>query len=94
VAAGPAGAAVDLAVRRAPGGAVIVELAAPEASATGVIARERLETLLDSALRDRRGDISLVLAGAVADALGGAVYAASDPKRGLVLELELVASLP
>ena len=78
----------------ASGGAVIVEIAAPEASATGVIDRARLDTLLDTALRDRRGDFSLVLAGAVADALGGAVYFASDAKRGLVLELQLVACPP
>jgi hypothetical protein len=64
-----------------------VEITAPQA--TGVIGRARLDTLLDTALRERRGDLSLVLAGAVADALGGTVYVASDSKRGLVLELYL-----
>ena len=89
-AASATGAAIELAVRSASGGAVIVEIAAPDVSATGVIDRARLDTLLDTALRDRRGDFSLVLAGAVADALGGAVYFASNAKRGLVLELQLV----
>jgi len=93
VAASPTGAPIELAVREAPGGPVIVEIAAPEASATGLIDRARLDTLLDTALRDRRGDLSLVLAGAVADTLGGAVYFALDSKRGLVLELQLVAYL-
>ena len=93
-AASPTGAPIMLAVRDAPGGAVIIEIAAPEASATGVIDRARLDTLLDTALRDQRGDLSLVLAGAVADALGGAVYFASDSRRGLVLEVQLVACPP
>ena len=90
-AAGPTGAPIELAVRDPSGGAVIVEIAAPDASASVVIDRARLDTLLDTALRDRRGDLSLVLAGAVADALGGAVTFASDSTRGLVLELQLVA---
>jgi hypothetical protein len=89
-AASPTGAAIELAVRSASGGSVIVEIAASDASAMGAIDRARLDTLLDTALRDRRGDFCLVLAGAVADALGGAVYFASNAKRGLVLELELV----
>jgi hypothetical protein len=89
-AASPTGAAIELAVRSASGGSIIVEIAAPDASAPAVIDRALLETLLDAALRDRRGDFSLVLAGAVAEALGGAVYFASNSKRGLVLELELV----
>jgi len=93
-AAGPTGAPIELAVRDASGGSIIVEIAAPEASASVVIDRARLDTLLDTALRDRRGDFSLVLAGAVADALGGAVTFASDAKRGLVLELHLVACPP
>jgi signal transduction histidine kinase len=94
VAASPTGAPIELAVRGASGGAVIVEIAAPGASASLVIDRARLDTLLDTTLRDRRGDFSLVLAGAVADALGGAVTCASDSKRGLVLELQLVACPP
>jgi hypothetical protein len=93
-AASPAAAPIELAVRDAAGDAVILEIAAPRASAAGVIPRARLDTLLDAALRDRRGDFSLVLAGAVADALGGAVYFASDPDRGVVLELQLVVRSP
>ena len=93
-AASPTGASIELAVRDASVGSVIVEIAAPEASAMGAIVRARLDTLLDTALRDRRGDFSLVLAGAVADALGGAVTFASDSKRGLTLELQLVACPP
>ncbi len=93
-AASPAGAPIELAVGGASGGSVIVEIAAPGAAAGVVIDRARLDTLLDTALRDRRGDFSLVLAGAVADALGGAVYFAWDSKRGLVLDLELVACPP
>ena len=92
LAASPTGAPVELVVRDASSGSVIVEIAAPAASASGAIDRARLETLLESALRDRRGDFSLILAGAVADALGGAVYAAANSRRGLVLELQLVAS--
>jgi signal transduction histidine kinase len=88
-AASPTGAPIELAVRDASGGSVIVEIATRAASATAEIGRARLDTLLDTALRDRRGDFSLVLAGAVADALGGAVYFASDSQRGLVLELQL-----
>jgi hypothetical protein len=89
--ASPAGAPIDVTVTAAAG-AVIVAIAAPRASATGVIERARLDTLLGTVLLDRRGDFTLVLAGAVADALGGAVTFASDPARGLVLELLLVAS--
>jgi len=93
-AASPTGAPIELAVRDASAGTVIVAIAAPMASATGVIDRARLDTLLDTALRDRRGDFSLVLAGAVADAVGGAVTFASDSQCGLVLELQLVAGPP
>jgi len=45
--------------------------------------------LLDTALRDLRGDVSLVIAGAIADALGGAVHLASSAQSGLVLALRL-----
>ena len=93
-AASPTGAPIELAVREASRGVVIVEIVAPEAAASAVIDRSRLDMLLDTAIRDRRGDFSLVLAGAVADALGGAVYFAWDSKRGLSLELQLVACLP
>jgi hypothetical protein len=90
--ASPTGAPVDLAVGAATAGSIVVEIAAPRASATGAISKARLDTLLDTVLLDRRGDFTLVLAGAVADALGGAVTFASDPERGLVLELQLVVS--
>ena len=73
LAASPTGATIRLAVRDAPAGAVVVEIAAPEATGLGAIAVERLDTLLDTTLRDLRGDFSLVLAGALADAVGGAV---------------------
>ena len=88
------GAPIGIAVRRPDpsDGSVIVEIAAPAASVTAVIDRARLDTLLDTALRDRRGDLSLVLAGAIADASGGSVSFASDAKRGLVLELQLLAA--
>ena len=69
-------------------GAVAVELAAPEATGLGAIAVERLDTLLDTTLRDLRGDFSLVLAGALAEAVGGAVTLASSPESGLVLALQ------
>jgi hypothetical protein len=93
-AASPTGAPIELALREVSGATVIVEIVAPAASASGVIDRERLDTLLETALRDRRGDFSLVLAGAVADALGGAVYFAADAKRGHRLELQLVVCPP
>jgi hypothetical protein len=92
-AASPTGAAIELAVRDASSGWVIVEIVAPAVAAVGAIDRARLDILLDTALRDRRGDFSLVLAGAVAEAVGGRVYFASNSKRGLVLELELVECL-
>jgi hypothetical protein len=92
LAASPSRAQIDLAVREAGAGAVIVAITAPEASALAAIERAPLDALLDADLRARRGDLSLVLAGAVAEALGGAVHVASDPKRGLVLELQLVAA--
>ena len=93
IGASPTGASIDLAVRSADG-AVIVEVAAPAASmsTTSPIERARLDALLDTALRDRRGDFTLVLPGAVADALGGAVYCSWDAARGLVLELLLAAA--
>jgi hypothetical protein len=92
LAASPTGAPIELAVRDVSSGSVVVEIAAPAASASAAIDRARLDTLLGSALRDRRGDFTLVLAGAVADAVGGAVYVESNSRRGLVLELQLVVS--
>jgi hypothetical protein len=90
LAASASGAPIKLAVRGPSGDSVTVEIAAPGASALGVLGPGRLDSLLDTTLRDRRGDFALVLAGAVADALGGAVHVASDATRGLVLELQLV----
>jgi hypothetical protein len=72
------------------GGSVTVEIAAPDASGLGDIGRARLDALLDTSLRDSRGDLSLILAGALAEALGGAVYVASSAETGLVLGLQLV----
>jgi hypothetical protein len=106
LAASPAGATVRLAARGAPaafgspaddaarqsrGRSAIVEIAAPQAGGLGTIGMARLDTLLATTLRELRGDLSLVLSGAVADALGGAVYLASDSEGGLVLVLDLVA---
>jgi hypothetical protein len=92
LAASPSGTTIQLAVRDAPAGAVAVELAAPEATGLGAIAVERLDTLLDTTLRDLRGDFSLVLAGALAEAVGGAVTVASSPESGLVLALRLAVA--
>jgi hypothetical protein len=77
-----------------PGAPVIVEITAPEAGELGAIARARLDVALASSLPELRGDARLILAGAIADALGGAVYIASDAKAGLVLTLHLVATAP
>lgn len=92
LAASPSGATIQLAVGDATAGAVAVELAAPEATGLGAIAVERLDTLLDTTLRDLRGDFSLVLAGALAEAVGGAVTLASSPDSGLVLALRLAVA--
>jgi hypothetical protein len=106
VAASPVGAAVSLTVRVPPaagaadaagatrparGSPVIVEIAAPDAGELGSISRARLDVVLASSLPELRGDARLILAGAIADAVGGAVHIASDPKDGLVLALSLVA---
>ena len=106
VAAGPAGAAISLTVRvpQAAGAAaatgatrpsrgspVRVEIAAPNARELGSISSTRLDVVLASSLPELRGDARLILAGAIADAVGGAVHLASDPKAGLVLALSLVA---
>jgi hypothetical protein len=97
LAASPAAATIRLSVRGGDaigtpgGGAVVVEIAAPEASGLGEIGAAPLDALLDTALRDLRGDASLVIAGAIADALGGAVTIASSAQSGLVLALHLAA---
>ena len=106
LAAGPAAAAVTLAVRGpqpvgeaaseaparpSPGSPVIVEIAAPQAGDLGAIDNARLDLALASSLAELRGDSRLILAGAVASALGGAVYITSDAKAGLLLALHLVA---
>jgi hypothetical protein len=90
-AAAPPGGTIQLSVRPEPPGSIIVEISVPEASGLGEIGTAPLETLLDTTLRDMRGNFSLVLAGAMADALGGAVHLASSAQRGLVLALRLVA---
>lgn len=77
--------------RPSPGRPVIVEIAAPDAADLGEIGKERLDVLLASSLPELRGDARLILAGAIAEAIGGAVYMASDPKTGLVFALHLVA---
>jgi hypothetical protein len=92
LAASPTGATIGLAVRDAQAGVAVVEIAAPEATGLGAIAVERLDTLLDTTLRDLRGDFSLVLAGAIADAVGGTVTLASSPESGLVLALHLAVA--
>jgi hypothetical protein len=92
----PTSAPVRLSVVQgpSPGAPVIVEITAPEAGELGAIARARLDVALASSLPELRGDARLILAGAIADALGGAVYIASDAKAGLVLTLHLVATAP
>lgn len=92
LAASPTGAAIGLAVRDAPAGRIIVEITAAEASSLGEIGAAPLDVLLATTLRDLRGDLSLVLAGALADALGGAIHVASSPETGLVLALHLVVA--
>jgi len=101
VAASPGDAPVRLAVHgpQAVGAAVtaepvIVEISAPEAGDLGAIGKMRLDLVLASSLPELRGDARLILAGAIADAIGGAVYIASDSNAGLVLALHLVAAAP
>jgi hypothetical protein len=95
MAASPAAAPVRVAVHRPEAGApVIVEIRAPEAGELGAISEARLDVVLASSLPELRGDARLILAGAIADAVGGAVYIASDAKRGLLLALHLVAAAP
>jgi|SRR5450631_16118 len=107
LAASPAAAAISLAIRGpevvglaaaegaarpSPGAPVIVEIAAPESWEFGTIVKAPLDVVLASSWPELRGDARLILAGAIADAIGGAVYIASDSKAGLVLALHLVAS--
>jgi hypothetical protein len=94
VAAGPASAPVRLEVHapQTAGAAVIVEIVAPEAGDLGAIGETRLDLVLASSLPELRGDARLILAGAIADAIGGAVYIASASNAGLVLTLHLVAA--
>jgi hypothetical protein len=104
--ASPAGATVNLTVRGwqsagplagerptpvSPGMAVAVEIAAPRAGDLGDISRARLDVVLARDLPELRGDARLIVGGAIADALGGAVYITSDAQAGLVLALHLVA---
>jgi len=89
LAASPTSAPIRLAVHQAPGETTVVEIAAPDVSGLGAVDDDRLEALLTTTLRDLRGDASLILAGAIADAIGGAVHVGSSPARGLVLGLRL-----
>jgi hypothetical protein len=89
LAASPTGAPIELNVRNTADGSIILEIAARAASEFGAIAEARLDLLLATTWRDLRGDLSLVLAGAIAEALGGAVFAASDPDSGLRFALHL-----
>jgi len=97
LAASPTTAPVRLTVDgsgHSPGSPVIVEISAPEFGELGPIGRARLDVALAGSLPELRGDARLILAGAIADAIGGAVYIASDSKAGLVLTLRLVAGTP
>jgi hypothetical protein len=84
------GAAAAGPARPSPGSPLVVEIAAPEAEELGAVGETRLDVLLTSSFPELRGDARLILAGAIADALGGAVYVASGPEIGLVLALHLV----
>jgi len=92
LAASPSCAPIRMAVHHAPGETTVVEIAAPEVSGLGAVDDDRLDTLLATTLRDLRGDASLILAGAIADAIGGAVHVGSSPARGLVLGLRLATA--
>jgi hypothetical protein len=94
LAASPTCAPIRMAVRQAPGETTVVEIAAPEVSGLGAVDDDRLDALLTTTLRDLRGDASLILAGAIADAIGGAVHVGSCPERGLVLALRLATAKP
>ncbi len=95
LAASPTPAAVTVAVRRSEAGSpVIVEIRAPEAGALGAVGKARLDLVLARSLPELRGEAGLILAGAIADAIGGAVYLASDPSAGLLFALHLVAGAP
>jgi hypothetical protein len=94
LAASPTCAPIRMAVRQAPGETTVVEIAAPEVSGLGAVDDDRLDALLTTTLRDLRGDASLILAGAIADAIGGAVHVGSCPQRGLLLALRLATAKP
>jgi hypothetical protein len=87
----PDGAAGAGSARPSPGSPVIVEIAAPEAGELGAIGDARLYVVLAGSLPELRGDSRLILAGAIASALGGAVHIRSDAQSGLILALHLVA---
>jgi signal transduction histidine kinase len=89
LAASPTSAQIRMTVRQAPGETTVVEIAAREVSGLGAVDDDRLDALLATTLRDLRGDVSLILAGAIADAIGGAVHVESSPGQGLVLGLRL-----
>ncbi len=68
-----------------------MRIAADDAWTVGPTGEWSLCGWLTTSRRDLRGDFSLVLAGAMATALGGAVRVATGSGAGLVLTLELVA---
>ena len=90
--ASPQAAKVRLSIARPSSpGTVAVRIAADDAWTVGPSGEWSLDSWLATSRRDLRGDFSLVLAGAMATALGGAVRVATRPAAGLVLTLELVA---
>jgi signal transduction histidine kinase len=92
LAASPTSAPVRMAVRHAPGETTVVEISAREVPGQDAVDDDRLDALLTTTLRDLRGDVSLILAGAIADAIGGAVHVGSSPGHGLVLGLRLATA--
>ena len=92
VAASPPATTIRVAVRASASGDPIVEIAAPDAVALGAVGRELLDVALSTALPELRGDVSLVLAGAIADGLGGSVTISSDPETGLVLSVQFAGA--
>ncbi len=81
-------ASVQLSARR-EGGNVVLEIVAHQAWTIGASDNQPLDVLLATERRDLRGDSSLVIAGAIADALGGRITMTSGPQRGLRLALYL-----
>lgn len=91
-AACPDVATVHVSARRS-GGQVEVAIAAPQAWTVAAGDDQPLDVLLAAARCDLRGDSSLVIAGAIADALGGAIRMTSGAAQGLRLTLHLKAAV-